>query len=130
MPIRAFGRSRHEEERYDRANSELTATYIFTNRAMAFMSPLMLIVMNVTSVAILWFGAAGVDAGTLQVGDLMAYMNYTIQVIISFMMLTMISVMLPRADVAAERVREVLAVEPSISEPASPAPAPDGVWSG
>lgn len=130
MPIRAFGRSRHEEERYDRANSELTATYIFTNRAMAFMSPLMLIVMNVTSVAILWFGAAGVDAGTLQVGDLMAYMNYTIQVIISFMMLTMISVMLPRADVAAERVREVLAVEPSISEPASPAPAPVGGWTG
>lgn len=130
MPIRAFGRSRYEEERYDEANSELTATYIFTNRAMSFMMPLMLIVMNLTSVAIVWFGGAGIDAGTLQVGDLMAYMSYTIQVIVSFMIITMVSVMLPRADVAAERVQEVLAVRPSIASPAKSAPAPAGGWTG
>lgn len=130
MPIRAFGRSRYEEERYDEANSDLTATYIFTNRAMSFMMPLMLIVMNLTGVAIVWFGGAGIDAGTFQVGDLMAYMSYTIQVIVSFMIITMVSVMLPRADVAAERVQEVLAVRPSIASPAEPASAPAGAGAG
>ncbi|MDY2777601.1 MAG: ABC transporter ATP-binding protein [Collinsella sp.] len=134
MPIRAFGRSRYEERRYDEANTELTGTYIFTNRAMSFMMPAMMLIMNVTSVAIVWFGAQGIDAGTLQVGDLMAYMNYTIQVIMSFMIITMISVMLPRADVAAERIIEVLETSPSISDPAlAPAggahPGPDG-WVG
>ena len=118
MPIRAFGRSRYEEERYDQANRELTSTYIFTNRAMTFMMPAMLVVMNVTSVAIVWFGGHGVDAGTMQVGDLMAYMNYTMQVIMSFMILTMIAVMLPRADVAADRVLDVLATKSSIDDPA------------
>ena len=135
MPIRAFGRTGYEEKRYDAANKELTGTYIFTNRAMAFMMPMMLIVMNVTSVAIVWFGGLGVDAGTMQVGDLMAYMNYTIQVIMSFMVITMISVMLPRADVAAGRVQEVLATYSSIEDPASSgegaaAKAPAGGWKG
>lgn len=118
MPVRAFGRSQYEEQRYDAANRDLTKTYIFTNRAMSFMMPTMLIVMNLASVAIVWFGAHGIDAGSLQVGDLMAYMNYTIQVIMSFMVITMISVMLPRADVAAERVQEVLATHTSIVDPA------------
>ena len=133
MPIRAFGRTGYEEQRYDKANKELTGTYIFTNRAMAFMMPAMLIVMNVTSVAIVWFGGLGVDAGTMQVGDLMAYMNYTIQVIMSFMVITMISVMLPRADVAAARVQEVLATHSSIEDPAeagTAVAAPNGGWTG
>lgn len=118
MPVRAFGRQGYEQERYDKANRELTNTYIFTNRCMAALMPMMLIVMNATTVGIVWFGGQGVDAGNLMVGDLMAYINYVMQVIMSFMILTMISVMLPRADVAAERVQEVLACHPSIEDPA------------
>lgn len=118
MPVRAFGRQEYERQRYDRANRELTDTYIFTNRAMAFLGPIMMIVMNGTTVAIVWFGGLGVDAGTLEVGTLMAYISYVMQVIMSFMILTMISVMLPRADVAAERVLEVLGTRTSIEDPA------------
>ena len=117
MPIRAFGRQAYEEARYDEANRALTGTYIFTNRAMAFLGPVMTVVMNATTVAIVWFGGLGVEAGTLEVGTLMAYINYVMQVIMSFMILTMISVMLPRAGVAAERVLEVLECETSIREP-------------
>ncbi len=117
MPIRAFGRQKHEEERYDEANRELTSTYIFTNRCMTFLMPVMMIVMNATTVGIVWFGAQGVDAGNLQVGTLMAYINYVMQVIMSFMILTMISVMLPRAGVAADRVQEVLDTQTSIKNP-------------
>ena len=117
MPIRAFGRQDYEQDRYDQANRELTNTYIFTNRCMTFLMPAMLIVMNATTIGIVWFGGHGVDAGGLMVGDLMAYINYVMQVIMSFMILTMISVMLPRADVAAERVQEVLATYSSIEDP-------------
>ncbi len=118
MPIRAFGRQAYEQGRYDDANCELTRTYIFTNRCMSVLMPVMLIVMNASTVAIVWFGSQGVDAGTIMVGDLMAYINYVMQVIMSFMIITMISVMLPRADVAAERVQEVLATRSSIEDPA------------
>ena len=118
MPIRAFGRSKSEESRYDEANRELTATYIFTNRAMSFMMPIMMMIMNLISVAIVWFGGRDVDAGTMQVGDLMAYMNYTMQVIMSFMIITMVAVMLPRADIASERVQAVLNTKSSIKDPA------------
>lgn len=118
MPIRSFGRTKSEEERFDEANRALTNTYLFTNRAMSFMMPTMMLVMNVTSVAIVWFGGQGVDAGTMQVGDLMAYMNYTIQVIMSFMIITMVAVMLPRADIASERVQSVLSTDSSIVDPA------------
>lgn len=118
MPIRAFGRSKSVESRYDEANRELTATYIFTNRAMSFMMPIMMMTMNLISVAIVWFGGQGVDAGTMQVGDLMAYMNYTMQVIMSFMIITMVAVMLPRADIASERVQAVLNTQSSIKDPA------------
>ncbi len=117
VPIRAFGRSRYEEERYDEANTELTRTYIFTNRVMSFMMPAMLVVMNVASVLIIWFGAQGVNDGVMRFGDLVAYMNYTALVIRSFMVLTMVAVTLPRADVAAERVREVLDTYSSIFDP-------------
>ncbi len=119
MPIRAFGRSASEEERYDEANRALTGTYIFTNRAMSFMMPVMMMIMNVISIAIVWFGGHGVDAGTMQVGDLMAYMNYTMQVIMSFMIITMVAVMLPRADIASERVQAVLVTTSSVADPAS-----------
>lgn len=117
MPIRAFGRQAYEQDRYDEANRELTRTYIFTNRCMSVLMPVMLIVMNASTVAIVWFGSQGVDAGTIMVGDLMAYINYVMQVIMSFMIITMISVMLPRADVAAERVQEVLRTHSSIEDP-------------
>lgn len=118
MPVRAFGRSKYEEARYDEANRELTGTYIFTNRAMSFMMPIMMVIMNVISVAIVWFGGHGVDAGTMQVGDLMAYMNYTMQVIMSFMIITMIAVMLPRADISSDRVKKALDTYSSIKDPA------------
>ncbi len=118
MPIRAFGRGDSERERYDEANRELTGTYIFTNRAMSFMMPVLMMIMNVISVAIVWFGGHAVDAGGMQVGDLMAYMNYTMQVIMSFMIITMVAVLLPRADIASERIMEVLATESSIVDPA------------
>lgn len=118
MPVRAFGREDYEEARYDEANRALTGTYIFTNRTMSFMMPIMLVLMNVISVAIVWFGGQGVDAGTMQVGDLMAYMNYTMQVIMSFMVITMVAVMLPRADISSERVQQVLATHSSIEDPA------------
>lgn len=118
MPVRAFGRSQYEEARYDEANRELTGTYIFTNRAMTFMMPIMMVIMNVISVAIVWLGGHGVDAGTMQVGDLMAYINYTMQVIMSFMIITMIAVMLPRADISSDRVKQVLATNSSIDDPA------------
>lgn len=117
MPIRAFGRQAYEQERYDEANRALTSTYIFTNRCMSVLMPVMLIVMNAATVGIVWFGGQGVDAGTVMVGDLMAYINYVMQVIMSFMIITMISVMLPRADVAAERVLEVLNCHSSIADP-------------
>lgn len=118
MPIRAFGRGGSECERFDEANRELTATYIFTNRAMSFMMPVLMMLMNIISIAIVWFGGHAVDAGGMQVGDLMAYMNYTMQVIMAFMIITMVAVMLPRADIASERIMEVLSTESSIVDPA------------
>lgn len=126
MPIRAFGRSDSERERYDEANRKLTGTYIFTNRAMSFMMPVLMMLMNIISVAIVWFGGHAVDAGGMQVGDLMAYMNYTMQVIMSFMIITMVAVMLPRADIASERIMEVLATESSIVDPAHTLEGPQG----
>lgn len=126
MPIRAFGRSDIERKRYDEANRELTGTYIFTNRAMSFMMPVLMMLMNIISVAIVWFGGHAVDAGGMQVGDLMAYMNYTMQVIMSFMIITMVAVMLPRADIASERIMEVLSTESSIVDPAHTLEGPQG----
>ncbi len=126
MPIRAFGRGDSERERYDEANRELTATYIFTNRAMSFMMPVLMMLMNIISIAIVWFGGHAVDAGGMQVGDLMAYMNYTMQVIMSFMIITMVAVMLPRADIASERIMEVISTESSIVDPAHTLEGPQG----
>ena len=120
MPIRSFGRQEHELRRFDEASRELMRTQLFTNRAMNFMMPLMMLVMNCVTVLIVWFGAKGVDAGVMQVGDMMAFMSYTMQIVMAFMILTMVSVMLPRAEVAAERIDEVLASTPSIADPAAP----------
>lgn len=116
--IRAFSREKHEEERFDGANIALTRTQLFTNRVMTFMMPCMMLIMNVVTVAIVWFGAHGVDLGSMQVGDMMAFITYTMQIIMSFLMISMISIMLPRAGVAADRINEVLNTEPRIRDKA------------
>ena len=120
MPIRAFGRQRHELERFDEASRDLMGTQLFTNRAMSFMMPLMMLVMNCVTVLIVWFGAQGVSAGAMQVGDMMAFMSYTMQIVMAFMILTMVSVILPRAEVAAERIEEVVTCSTSIRDPEQP----------
>lgn len=112
--IRAFSREKYEEKRFDRANKELMSTQLFTNRVMTFMMPVMMLIMNGITVAIVWFGAKGIDLGNLQLGDMMAFITYSMQIVMSFLMLTVISVMLPRAGVAAERIEEVLHTEPTI----------------
>lgn len=114
--IRAFSREKHEEERFDDANIALTRTQLFTNRVMTFMMPTMMLTMNLVTVAIVWFGAHGIDLGRMQVGDMMAFITYTMQIIMSFLMISMISILLPRAGVAAERINEVLATEPRIHD--------------
>ena len=127
MPIRAFGRQEHELKRFDKASTDLMDTQLFTNRAMSFMMPLMMLVMNCIMVLIVWTGSHGVSDGVMQVGDMMAFMSYTMQIVMSFMILAMVSVMMPRAEVACERVKEVLATESSIREPASPKTPAEGV---
>ena len=120
MPIRAFGRQKHELERFDEASCDLMTTQLFTNRAMSFMMPLMMFVMNCVTVLIVWVGSHGVGDGDMQVGDMMAFISYTMQIVMAFMILTMVSVMLPRAEVACERVEKVLETRSSIREPRNP----------
>ena len=120
MPIRAFGREGYELDRFDRASRELMGTQLFTNRAMSFMMPLLMFVMNCVTLLIVWFGSHGVADGVLQVGDMMAFISYTMQIVMAFMILTMVSVILPRAEVAAERVEEVVTCPLSITDPARP----------
>ncbi len=117
--VRAFGREAHEEERFDEANLRLMKTQLFTNRVMTFMMPLMMLIMNLVSVAIIWFGGHVVDAGTLQTGDLIAFITYSMVIIMGFLMIGMLSIMLPRADVAAQRIDEVLKTESSIADPST-----------
>lgn len=114
--IRAFSREKHEEERFDKTNKDLTKTMLFTNRVMTFMMPLMMFIMNATSVLIVWVSSKQIDLGKLQVGSMTAFITYAMMIIMSFLMLTMISVMLPRAIVAAERVDEVITTEPVIKD--------------
>lgn len=123
--IRAFNRQKLESERFDLANMNLMRTQLFTNRAMSFMMPTMMLVMNLTSVAIVWFGGFGVADGSLQTGDLIAFITYAMLIIMSFLILSMMAIMLPRANVAAVRVKEVLDTEPSIVDVANPATLPD-----
>lgn len=124
--IRAFNRERHEERRFDQANTELRDTQLFTGRTMAAMMPFMSLVMYGLNVAIVWFGAKGIEQGSLQVGDMMAFMNYTMQIVMSFMMIAMISIQAPRAVVAANRIDEILQTQPVITEPAQPVSAANG----
>ncbi|MBM6854213.1 ABC transporter ATP-binding protein [Mediterraneibacter glycyrrhizinilyticus] len=118
--IRAFSTERHEEKRFDAANMDLTKTNLFVNRAMTFMMPVMMLVMNGVSVLIMWTGAHGIDEGQMQVGDMMAFIQYTMQIIMGFLMLCMLSIMLPRAAVAADRVEEVLQSKTVIHDPKQP----------
>ena len=114
--IRAFSREEYEEERFDEANSNLMKTQLFTNRVMTIMMPFMTLIMNGISILIIWFGAKGIDNGEMQVGDMMAFLTYSMQIVMSFLMLTMISIMLPRAAVSAGRINEVLESEPSVTD--------------
>lgn len=118
--IRAFSTQKYEEERFDKANRDLTRTNLFVNRAMTFMMPVMMLVMNGISVLIMWNGAHGIDNGEMQVGDMMAFIQYTMQIIMGFLMLCMLSIMLPRAAVAADRVQEVLDSQTVILDPDQP----------
>lgn len=118
--IRAFGTEKYEEERFDKANKDLTRLNLFVNRAMTFMMPVMMLVMNGISVLIVWTGAHSVNDGVMQVGDMMAFIQYTMQIIMAFLMICMISVMLPRAAVSAERVDEVLRSSTAINDPEQP----------
>lgn len=118
--IRAFGREKKEEERFDTANKNLTKTQLFTNRVMTFMMPGMMLVMYSVTLLIVWVSAHRIDAGQLQVGAMTAFITYSMQIVISFLMLTMMSIMLPRAGVAAERIDEVLQTKNSISDPDEP----------
>ena len=123
--IRAFGTQKYEEERFDDANKALTKTNLFVNRAMTFMMPLMMFVMNSIAVLIVWVGGHSINDGAMQVGDMMAFIQYTMQIIMAFLMICMISVMLPRAAVSAGRVDEVLTSETMIHDPGNPSHIPE-----
>ena len=118
--IRAFSTEKHEEERFEEANHRLMKTNLFVNRCMTFMMPLMMLIMNGISVLIVYVGAHHIDEGALQVGDMMAFIQYTMQIIMAFLMISMLSVMLPRASVSAKRITEILETEVSIQEPEQP----------
>lgn len=118
--IRVFSRDKYEQKRFDDANMKLYKTQLFTNRVMTFMMPVMTLVMNGITLLVIWFGSKGIDTGNIQVGDMMAFMTYSMMIVMSFLMITMISIMLPRAGVAADRVNEVLNTEITIKEPQQP----------
>lgn len=118
--IRAFSAEKHEEKRFEEVNDELTKTTLFVNRVMTVMMPTMMLIMNGVTVLIVYSGAAAVDAGTMQVGNIMAFMQYAMQIIMSFLMLTMMSIMIPRANVSAKRINEVMGTEISIIDAAEP----------
>ena len=120
MVTRAFSAEEHEEERFEKANQDLTRTNLFVNRCMTFMMPVMMVIMNGISVLIVYRGSYAIDGGTMQVGDLMAFIQYAMQIIMSFLMIAMMSIIIPRANVAAKRIYEVLSTEPTIHDPAQP----------
>ena len=117
MPIRAFSNQKHEEERFEKANGDLTKVNIFVNRIMSCMMPAMMLVMNLIAVLIVYKGTYSIDSGTMQVGDMMAFIQYTMQIIMSFLVIAMMSVMIPRASVSAGRICEVIETEPTIEDP-------------
>ena len=118
--IRAFGREKEEEKRFDQANTDLTKTMLFTNRVMNFMMPGMMLIMNGLSVLIVWVAAHKIDSGSLQVGAMTAFITYAMMIVMSFLMLTMMSIMLPRAAVAANRIDEVTKTKSTILDPVNP----------
>ena len=118
--IRAFSNEKHEEERFDKANKDLTSVSLFINRAMSFMMPIMMVIMNLVCVFIVYKGAYGVDNGSMQVGDIMAYIQYTMQIIMAFLMISMMSIMLPRASVSAKRIIEVIETDNIVKEKENP----------
>ena len=130
MPIRAFSREAFEEKRFDRANTDLMRTQLFTNRTMVAMTPFMTLIMNGTSLLIVWFGGKAMDMGTMQVGEMIAFITYTMQIVMSFLMLSMVAVMLPRAGVAADRIDEVVTTHATIHDPAAPKPLPENGTEG
>ena len=114
--IRAFNTEKKEEKRFDNSNKDLMKANIFVNRAMSMMMPLLMFIMSSITVLIVWVGAQRIDAGILQVGDMMAFIQYTMQIVMAFLMISIISIMLPRAQVSARRINEVLNTEPSIED--------------
>ncbi|MGE5588937.1 MAG: ABC transporter ATP-binding protein [Clostridia bacterium] len=118
--IRAFNRTDYERRRFHEANLDLTETSIRVNRLMALLMPAMMLIMNSTMIAIIWFGAVRIDRGTLEVGDMMAFFQYAMQIMMSLLMASMLFIMIPRAQASADRINEVLAIEPEINDPATP----------
>ena len=114
--IRAFNTEKKEEKRFDKANIDLTKTNLFVNRAMSFMMPTLMLIMNGISLLIVWVGAHGIDNGTMQVGNMMAFIQYTMQIVMSFLMISMVSIMLPRASVSANRINEVIETDEAIKD--------------
>ena len=119
--IRAFGREKREEERFDEANRNLTKTQLFTNRVMTFMMPGMMMIMYCITLLIVWIAAKRIDGGYMQVGSMTAFITYTMMIVMAFLMLTMMSIMMPRAGVAAERIDEVVRTKSTITDPKEPA---------
>ncbi len=125
--IRAFNTQAHEQERFEKANTDLTNTSLFVNRVMSAMMPLMMLIMNLTTILIVWKGGQQIQAGTMQVGDMMAFIQYAMMIIMSFLMITMLTIMLPRASVSANRLKEVLATPITLRSPATKVPFPQQV---
>lgn len=120
LVVRAFTNEKFEEARFDKANEDLTRTNRFTQRVMSITMPIMMLIMNLVTLLIMWVGGHAIAESTMQVGDMMAYIQYTMQIIMSFLMISMIFIMVPRAMVSADRVQEVLTTELSIKEPENP----------
>ena len=118
--IRAFNTEKKEEKRFDKANVDLTKTNLFVNRAMSFMMPTLMLIMNGISLLIVWVGAHGIDNGTMQVGNMMAFIQYTMQIVMSFLMISMVSIMLPRASVSANRINEIIETDEAIKDSKEP----------
>lgn len=120
LVIRAFNTEKHEEEKFDKTNKELTRTNLFINRTMTLMMPMMMLIMNLITLLIVWVGSHQVDAGAMQVGNMMAFMQYTMQIIMAFLMISIVSIMLPRASVSAQRISEVIDVPITIKDIENP----------
>lgn len=125
--IRAFNNEEYEEEKFDKANKDLTKVNLFVNRLMVILQPVMMLIFNFTAIAIVWIGAQYIETGVLKIGDMMAFMQYAMQVIMSFLMLSMIFILIPRASVSASRVAEVLETEPAIKDPKNPVDFKTGI---